>query len=147
MKMFFQTSPVIKKTRCSLINGFIYLFVVRIDSKGYLKKAENDSRRIVNIDLWRVKPRSYRSYSKIYYTRDRCYYFKYFVEPFINSYVLFLLLIYKISEKLNGIFHYSLYIHTFKRFKWRGGVFLQRLSFLMFGNIQTARQTVICCYL
>ncbi len=117
MRMFIRTSIITKGICCSLTYSFLHLFVVRISFKGYLKRTGNDLRRIVNADLWRVEPRSCRPCSRIYYIRDRCYCFEHFVELFVDSYVLFFLLIYKISERLNGVFYRSLYIHRFKRFK------------------------------
>src|SRR6266566_8068581 len=104
-------STITKGARCSLIYNLPYLFVLKIGSKGHLRGTENDLRRIVNINLWRIEPRSYRPYSKIYYTRDRYYCPKHFVEPFVDSYVLSFLLVYKIGERLNDIFYRSLHIH------------------------------------
>src|SRR6266566_2851383 len=109
MRMFIKTFTIVKRTYYSLIYSFFHLFVIKIDSRGYLKKMGNNLRRIVNTDSWHIEPRLCRPCSRICYTRDRCYYFKYFVEPFVNSYVLFLLLIYKIGERLNDIFHCFLY--------------------------------------
>src|SRR6266699_7233965 len=118
-KVFIKISIIAKGTRCFLTYSLFHLFVVRIGFKGYLKGAGNDLRRIVNVDLWCVEPRLYRPCSKICYTRDRCYCFEHFVEPFVDSYVLPLLFVYKIGERLNGIFHRSLYIYRFKKSKWR----------------------------
>ncbi len=138
---------IIKKIRCSLIYNLPYLFVIRINFKGHLKGIENDLRRIVNTNLWRVEPRLYRPCSKICHARDRYYCFKHFVELFVDSYVLPLLFVYKISERLSGVFHRSLYIHRFGRSRWRKRVLLQRLGFLILGSVQTTRQTAAFCYL
>ncbi len=133
--MFIRTSTIARGMCCSLIYSFLYLFVVRIGSRGHLRGAGNDLQQIVNIDSWRIEPRSCQPCSKICYIRDRCYCFEYFVELFVDSCVLLLLLVYKISERLSGIFHRFLYIHRFGRSRWRRGVLLQRLSFFMFGNV------------
>ncbi len=133
--MFIRISIIVKGVCCFLIYSLFHLFVVKIGSKGYLKGAGNDLRRIVNINSWYVEPRSYRPCSRIYYVRDRCYYLEHFVEPFVDLYILPLLLVYKIGEKLNGIFHRSLYIYKFGKSKWRRGVFLQKLGFFIFGNV------------
>ena len=133
--MFIIMSIIIKGMYCSLIYNLFYLFVLKIGSKGYLKRMGNDLQRIVNINLQRVEPRLYRPCSKICYIRDRYYCPEYFVELFVDSYVLFLLFVYKINKKLNDIFHRSLYIHRFGRSRWRKGVFLQRLGFFMFGSV------------
>src|SRR6266699_1912833 len=138
-KVLIRTSIIAKGTRCFLTYSLPHLFVIRIGSRGHLKRTGNDLRQIVNADSWCVEPRSYRLCSKIYYTRDRCYCFEHLVEPFVDSYVLFFLFVYKISERLNNVFHRFLYIHRFERSRWRKEVFLQRLSFFILGNIQTTR--------
>ncbi len=134
-KVLIRTSIIAKGTRCFLTYSLPHLFVIRIGSRGHLKRTGNDLRQIVNADSWSVEPRSYRPCSKICYTRDRCYCFKHLVEPFVDSYVLPLLFVYEIGEKLNNIFHRSLYIHRFGRSRWRKGVLLQRLSFLILGSV------------
>src|SRR6266699_5657927 len=141
--MFIKTFIITKRARCSLIYSLFYLFVMRISFRGHLKGAENNLQRIVNIDSWYIELRSCRPCSKIYYARDRCYCLEHFVEPFVDSYILPLLFVYKIGERLNGVFHRSLYIHRFGRSRWRRGVLLQRLGFLMLGSVQMTRQTVI----
>ncbi len=115
MRMFIRTSIIAKGICCSLIYGFSYLFVVRIGSRGHLRGTENNLWRIVNVDSWYIELRSYRPCSKIYYVQDRCYCFEHFVELFVDSYVLFFLFVYKIGERLSGVFHCSLYIHRFGR--------------------------------
>ena len=116
-KVFIRTSTIARETCCSLIYGLLHLFVLKIGSKGHLKGTENDLRRIVNINSWYIEPRLYRPCSKIYYTRDRYYYPEHLVEPFVDSYVLSFLLVYKIGERLNDIFYRSLHIHRFERSK------------------------------
>jgi len=64
-RVFIKTSTIIRGVRCSLIYGLFYLFVVRISSRGYLKGAGNNLRRIVNINSWYIEPRSCRPCSKI----------------------------------------------------------------------------------
>src|SRR6266566_9130541 len=106
-RMFIKTFIIARGTRCSLTYGLPHLFVVRIGSRGHLRGAGNDLRRIVNVDSWRVEPRSCRPCSRICYARDRCYCLEHLVEPFVDSYILPLLLVYEIDEKLNSIFHCS----------------------------------------
>ena len=145
--MFIKTSTITKETRCSLIYNFLHLFVVKIGFKGHLRRIKNNLQQIINTDLWHIEPRSYRLCSKIYHTRDRCYYLKHLVELFVDSYVLPLLLVYKIDKRLNDVFYRSLHIHRFGRSKWQKRVLLQRLGFLILGNVQTTRQTTAFYYL
>ncbi len=124
MRMFIRISTIARGTYCSLTYNFPHLFVVKISSKGHLKGTENDLQRIVNIDSWHIEPRSYRLCSKICYIWNRCYCFEHLVELFVNSYVLPLLFVYEINEKLNDIFYRSLHIYRFGKSKWWKGVFL-----------------------
>src|SRR6266699_6527101 len=140
-RVLIRTSTIARGARCSLTYGLLHLFVVRIGSRGHLRGAGNDLRRLVNADLWRVEPRSCRPCSRICHARDCCYCLEHFVEPLVDSYVLPLLLIYEIGKRLNSVFYRSLHIHRFGRSRWRRGVFLQRLGFLMLGSVQTTRQT------
>ncbi len=146
-KVLIRTSTITKEAYYSLTYNLLHLFVIRISFRGHLRRAGNDLRRIVNINSWHIEPKSCQPCSRIYYTRDRCYCFEHVVEPLVDSYILSLLLVYKIGEKLSDVFYCFLYIHKFKRFRWRRGVLLQKLSFLILGNVQTICQTAAFYYL